>query len=75
MNFELFEEKAHKNLTTHLLASKFTNLLIPVVDVLTGSAMAIVVVVGGSMVMGAELEVGVMIAFLFYVQRFFRSAR
>jgi ATP-binding cassette subfamily B multidrug efflux pump len=75
VNFELFEEKAHKNLTTHLLASKFTNLLIPVVDVLTGSAMAIVVVVGGSMVMGAELEVGVMIAFLFYVQRFFDPIR
>lgn len=75
LNFELFDRKAHSNLTTHLTASKFTNLLIPVVDVLTGSAMAIVVVVGGAMVMGAELEVGVMIAFLFYVQRFFDPIR
>ena len=54
LNFELFNEKAHKNLTTHLLASKFTNLLIPVVDLLTGSAMAIVVVVGGAMVHGCR---------------------
>ena len=75
LNFDLFDQKATRNLKTHLTASKFTNLLIPVVDLLTGSAMAIVVVVGGAMVLGAELEVGVMIAFLFYVQRFFDPIR
>ena len=75
VNFDLFEEKARANLTTHLRASKFTNMMIPIVDTLTGSAMAIVVVVGGSMVLGGSLEIGVMVAFLFYVQRFFDPIR
>jgi len=75
VNFELFNDKATMNLNSQLLAAKYTNLLIPVVDTLTGSAMAIVVVIGGAMVLGAELEVGVMVAFLFYVQRFFDPIR
>ena len=75
VNFELFEEKARANLTTHLRASKFTNMMIPIVDTLTGSAMAIVVVIGGTMVLGGSLEIGVMVAFLFYVQRFFDPIR
>ena len=43
VNFALFDEKASDNLQSHLLASKFTNVLIPIVDTLTGIAMSIVV--------------------------------
>ena len=75
VNFDLFEDKARANLLTHLRASKFTNVMIPIVDILTGSAMAIVVVIGGTMVLGGSLEIGVMVAFLFYVQRFFDPIR
>ena len=49
--------------------------MVPIVDTLTGVAMAIVVVVGGQMVLGERLDVGVMVAFLFYVQRFFDPIR
>lgn len=75
VNFGLFEAKARRNLLTHLTASKFTNVMIPIVDTLTGSAMAIVIVVGGSMVLDRSLDIGVMVAFLFYVQRFFDPIR
>ncbi len=75
VNFRLFEAKARTNLMTHLTASKFTNVMIPIVDTLTGSAMAIVVVAGGSMVLSDSLDIGVMVAFLFYVQRFFDPIR
>ncbi len=75
VNFDLFEEKARENLRTHLVASRFTNVMVPIVDTLTGSAMAIVIVVGGSMVLDDALDVGVMVAFLFYVQRFFDPIR
>jgi ABC-type oligopeptide transport system ATPase subunit len=37
--------------------------------------MAIVVVIGGSLVLDQSLEVGVMVAFLFYIQRFFDPIR
>src|SRR6478609_3992619 len=41
----------------------------------TGSAMAVVIVVGGARVLGRALDVGVMVAFLFYIQRFFDPIR
>tara|TARA_B100000686_G_scaffold317925_1_gene367132 strand:+ start:83 stop:1957 length:1875 start_codon:yes stop_codon:yes gene_type:complete len=75
VNFDLFDEKATDNLRAHLTASKFTNMMIPIVDTLTGLAMAIVVVIGGSLVLDSELDIGVMVAFLFYVQRFFDPIR
>jgi len=75
VNFELYDEKAHNNLTTHLTAAKFAQVMVPIVDTLTGIAMATVIVVGGSMVLNRALDVGVMVAFLFYIQRFFDPIR
>ena len=75
VNYGLFEVKATENLAAHLTASKFSNVMIPIVDTLTGGAMAIVIVVGGDLVLGGGLEIGVMVAFLFYVQRFFDPIR
>jgi ATP-binding cassette subfamily B multidrug efflux pump len=45
------------------------------VDTLTGCAMAIVIIVGGNMVLRDTLDLGVMVAFIFYVQRFFDPIR
>ena len=75
VNFQLFEEKARDNLRAHLRASKFSNVMIPIVDTLTGIAMAVVIVIGGGMVLEQTLELGVMVAFIFYVQRFFDPIR
>jgi ATP-binding cassette, subfamily B, multidrug efflux pump len=75
INFDRFEAKAADNLKAHLRAAKLSQVMIPIVDTLTGSAMAIVVVIGGNMVLGGSLELGVMVAFIFYVQRFFDPIR
>jgi ATP-binding cassette subfamily B protein len=75
VNFDLYDEKAYANLKTHLTAAKFAQVMVPIVDTLTGIAMATVVVVGGSMVLNGGLDVGVMVAFLFYIQRFFDPIR
>lgn len=75
INLGLYEEKAHTNLRAHLLASKFSQVMVPIVDTLTGIAMAVVIVVGGGMVLGNSLDIGVMVAFLFYIQRFFDPIR
>lgn len=75
LNFELFQAKAHDNLRAQQTASKYTNVMVPIVDTLSGAAMAIVIVVGGGLVRADALDVGVMIAFLFYVQRFFDPIR
>ena len=75
VNFNLFTEKAEDNLRANLRASKYSNIMVPIVDTLTGLAMAIVVIVGGRMVLSDGLELGVMVAFIFYVQRFFDPIR
>ncbi len=75
MNFDLYKDKAHDNFTAQNGASWMTQIMVPTVDVLTGLAMAIVIVVGGNAVLGSRLEVGVMVTFILYVQRFFEPVR
>ncbi|HTM95733.1 MAG TPA: ABC transporter ATP-binding protein, partial [Croceibacterium sp.] len=75
VNFDLYEEKARANLRAHLRAAKFAQVMVPIVDTLTGISMATVIVLGGQMVLGRQLDIGVMVAFLFYIQRFFDPIR
>jgi ATP-binding cassette subfamily B protein len=75
INFDLYGEKAIENLKAHLRSAQFAQVMVPIVDTLTGAALGIVVVIGGAMVLDKELDIGVMVAFLFYVQRFFDPIR
>jgi ATP-binding cassette, subfamily B, multidrug efflux pump len=75
VNFELYDDKAWDNLKSHLTAAKYAQVMVPIVDTLTGIAMATVVVVGGQLVLNGALDIGVMVAFLFYIQRFFDPIR
>jgi ATP-binding cassette subfamily B protein len=75
VNFDLYDEKSYGNLKAHLRAAKFAQVTVPIVDTLTGISMATVIVVGGQMVLERQLDIGVMVAFLFYIQRFFDPIR
>jgi len=75
VNLELYGDKSQENLRAHLRSAKFAQVMVPIVDTLTGAAMAIVVLIGGTLVLDQALDVGVMVAFLFYVQRFFDPIR
>jgi ATP-binding cassette subfamily B protein len=75
VNFARFERKARDYLGATLRAAKFSQIMIPIVDTLTGTALAIVVFAGGTRVLEGTLELGVMVAFVFYVQRFFDPIR
>ncbi|WP_136616291.1 MULTISPECIES: ABC transporter ATP-binding protein [Mesorhizobium] len=75
VNFDLYDEKVLANLNAHLTSAKYAQVMVPIVDTLTGIAMATVIVVGGSMVLSHSLDIGVMVAFLFYIQRFFDPIR
>lgn len=75
INFVRFEEKARDNLQASLAAARCSQVMVPIVDTLTGAAMGIVVFVGGSMVLEGNLDIGIMVAFIFYVQRFFDPIR
>jgi ATP-binding cassette subfamily B protein len=75
VNFELYDEKADENLRAHLKSAQMAQVMVPIVDTLTGAAMGIVIVLGGMQVLDGALDIGVMVAFLFYVQRFFDPIR
>jgi ATP-binding cassette subfamily B protein len=75
VNFALYEQKARANMDAQIAASAMGQIMVPTVDVLTGVAMAIVIVIGGQAVLGGQLDVGVMVAYIFYVQRFFDPVR
>jgi ATP-binding cassette, subfamily B, multidrug efflux pump len=75
VNFALYNDRASQNMWAHLRAAKFAQINVPIVDTLTGAGMAIVIVVGGDQVLGGTLDLGVMVAFIFYVQRFFDPIR
>jgi len=75
INYDAFEGSVMDNLLAHLRASRLAQIMVPTVDTLTGGAMAIVIIVGGNLVLERTLDVGVMVAFLFYIQRFFDPIR
>jgi ATP-binding cassette subfamily B protein len=75
VNFVGFEKKARDYLHATFRAAKFSQAMVPIVDTLTGTAMGIVALIGGTMVLDGTLELGVMVAFIFYVQRFFDPIR
>jgi ATP-binding cassette subfamily B protein len=75
LNAELYSRLVDDNYKAHLRASRLAQIMVPIVDSLTGAAMAVVVFVGGLMVASGATELGVMIAFLFYIQRFFDPIR
>ncbi len=75
MNFELYEERARGNFTAQVKAAWIAQIMTPTVDILTGLAMAFVIVVGGEEVIGATLKVGILVTFILSVQRFFEPVR
>jgi ATP-binding cassette subfamily B multidrug efflux pump len=75
MNFQLYEEKARENMTAQVESAFLTQIMTPTVDILTGLAMAVIIVVGGGQVLNQQLQVGAMVAYVLYVQRFFDPVR
>jgi ABC-type multidrug transport system fused ATPase/permease subunit len=61
--------KAH--LDANVEAARLQAFMMPTVEILTNGAFALVLVFGGFQVMQGALGVGVLLAFLLYIQRFF----
>ena len=74
-NQNRFERKVNENFIDTNKAAKYGAAIHPPVEFLVGSTMALIVVLGGFLVSGGSIEIGVMIAFLLYVQRFFDPIR
>ena len=75
VNLSQFSDLNQAHLDTNLYASKLTASLMPSVEILTAIAFGMVIVVGGRMEQTESLELGTMIGFALYVQRFFEPIR
>ncbi|MBA31423.1 MAG: multidrug ABC transporter [Chloroflexi bacterium] len=75
VNYDLFDLRAKENLRAALKASRIGVIMLPTVDSLSGIARGIVVIVGGIFVLNGEIETGVMVAFVLFIQRFFDPIR
>lgn len=75
VNLADFTRKADENFAAQVAVSWTSQIMVPTVDILTGLAMAAVVLLGGHFVLHRAMDLGVMVAFIFYVQRFFDPIR
>ncbi|MCX8214133.1 MAG: ABC transporter ATP-binding protein, partial [SAR202 cluster bacterium] len=70
-NVKSFGRANAEHLGANLEATKFTAALFPAVEVLSALGLAMVIFFGGSMALEATIEVGLLVAFALYIQRFF----
>jgi ABC-type multidrug transport system fused ATPase/permease subunit len=70
-NIEQFDEVNRAHLNANVTAVRLEALMMPMVNILTGVAYAVVIIIGGYQVIGGTMGVGVLLGFLLYIQRFF----
>ena len=75
INLSRFDEVNATHLDANLNAIRLTAGLMPSVEVLTAVAFGLLIVVGGGMVHSGSIELGVMVAYALFVQRFFEPIR
>lgn len=75
LNAAAFERKVADNRRAQTAAAWAAQIMVPTIEILTGAAQAVIVLAGGYAVATGRIQLGVMIAFIFYVQRFFDPIR
>jgi ATP-binding cassette, subfamily B, multidrug efflux pump len=74
-NADAFEQKVAANRDAQIASAWAAQIMVPTIEVLTGAAQAVIVLAGGYAVATGRIQLGVMVAFIFYVQRFFDPIR
>ena len=75
-NMEHFDELNSEHLNANMEASRYSGALQPFVETLMGIGMGFgVILVGGIMVKGGDLDWAVLVAFALWIQRFFEPVR
>lgn len=75
-NYAYFREEVnHNNLTTNLAAARIAAAFPASIELLGALATALVIWLGGTAVLGAQITPGVLVAFVLYIDRFFDPIR
>lgn len=76
VNFGFFRNKVNQNnLSVNLIAARLVSIFFPTIDFLGNLALAVVIWVGGTAVMGESITPGILVAFVLYINRFFEPIR
>ncbi|MEG3582301.1 MAG: ABC transporter ATP-binding protein [Chloroflexota bacterium] len=70
-----FDKKVEENYADSNNAAMYGSSIHPPVEFIVGTTMSTIIVLGGYLVSGGSVEIGVMIALLLYIQRFFDPIR
>lgn len=70
-NMGQFDQVNRAHLDANVTAVKMEAVMMPMINILTGVSFAIVLIVGGFQVLDGVMEIGFLMGFLMYVQRFF----
>ncbi len=71
VNYEQFSSVNRENLNANVDATRMTAVMMPIGETMSAIAMGLVIVFGGYQVISGQMEPGILVAFLLYVQRFF----
>ena len=74
-NHNVMQGKVRVFFGSAMRAARLGGVMLPTVEIMTGIALGLVLIVGGNRVLSGAIEVGTMVAFLLYVQRFFEPIR
>ncbi len=74
-NLKQFDIINEAHLVANLKASRLTAVMMPIVEILTAIATALVIVFGGYQVIAGQMGVGVLLGFVLYIQRFFNPVQ
>ncbi|HEY9076905.1 MAG TPA: ABC transporter ATP-binding protein [Anaerolineaceae bacterium] len=75
-NYTYYRDVVNKNnLDVNIRASRLSSMFFPSIDFLGTVAMAVVIWLGGTAVVGDQITPGVLVAFVLYISRFFEPIR
>jgi ABC-type multidrug transport system fused ATPase/permease subunit len=70
-NMGQFDQVNRAHLDANVTAVKLEAVMMPMINILTGVSFALVLIVGGFQVLNGAMQIGFLMSFLMYVQRFF----
>lgn len=75
-NFAHFRDQVNQyHLNNNLHSAKIISVFFPIIDLIGTLAVSLVVWLGGAAVLGEELTAGVLVAFILYIERFFKPVQ
>ncbi|MBI4297369.1 MAG: ABC transporter ATP-binding protein, partial [Chloroflexi bacterium] len=74
-NLQRFDRTNYDHLDANLQAARLSSALWPSVEILTAVALGMVIIFGGIKVLNGDLQVGILVTFAMYIQRFFDPIR